>query len=269
MILFLMDQVNKNEEIGVIKMSDHEFTLLNDLVHQNLNEEEIDSICNDTNLTPQTVRIAIEIIKNKSARLDYNHPEKAKFNPQAIIATPNKENQRTKGNPNGCTHFSCSFLSKNYPEIDGDKILEIIFQKNLGIQSGVNGDPIDVLRGFNNLQLVDLEGAPANDDTILFGDISQQLTNAFKIIFNPLNQIHGCLITTGIETFSIKVTNDEIQLFDPHGNSAQNEPSCVWIFKNGNDRETSIKNIVKFIMSRGKVIIEETGQLSICPVKIR
>lgn len=266
MILFVINQVNQNRKLGEIEIPLKQYKVMDSMVEKGLKSEEIVSKFQSLNHPAQVVKEVIEKMK----KVHYPHPEKNKYQPDKIIAAADGKNQLRMGNANGCTHFSCSFLSKNDNEINDNKIFDIISQKDLGIQMGINGEPVEVIGNFPNLRLVDLQGQSTNDETLCYGDVPRELETQLNIICNPNNNIQGCLITTGIETFALRVAENEIQLFDPHGDSTQNEPSCVWIFNSSDEekRELSTKKIVEFIIDRSELIIQETGQLTLCPVKI-
>lgn len=212
-----------------------------------------------------------EIDNPDEGRAGHVHRDAAKYNPLKVVTAAGGLNQREAGFPNGCTHFSVRFLEKERNVEATPKLLKDILEKeNRGIVQGVNGDPLEVIRDSAFLELADAKGNPGDDSLlVLLVDGTSEakrkhLASEIEKLALASDKLVGFVVTTGMESFGVRFNNGgTMEFFDPHGDVTQHEPTSVFVFgkADGSDK------IASMIFSRAEVVIEQTGQLELFPVR--
>ena len=136
----------------------------------------------------------------------YVHPKAAEFVPHALVFSADGQNQRTAGQPNGCTEFACAFVTSR-EHATSEMVQALIHRKDLGIVAGRNADASEVLQKTLGCRLVDWEGHVVDDPMpmmFLDGVVTQKaIARQFRECF-ARTTVDGFVITTGLESFAVR-----------------------------------------------------------------
>lgn len=188
-------------------------------------------------------------------------------------------NQSKEGFRAGCTRNSLGFLAGG-KEIDytPESLTEFIHR---GDERGIlppdeqgnyeMDDPSELLTSNNpfNLTLVDQEGIttcfPIQVNLNVEGAEQDTLAETIEYWIHFKDYIVGFTISAGTETFAVRFRpNGDVEFFDPHGDSTQQEPSFIFTF----DQNNAAENISQLILDRCLTTIQlgiAGSALNLCP----
>lgn len=196
----------------------------------------------------------------------------------AIIAW---SNQSKEGFRAGCTRNSLGFLaSGKHMYYTASTLTDFI--RN-GADRGIlpadetgsysMDDPYDLIIGGDfNLNLVNETGQetpfPIEVSLNIEGTEHETLRQALNLLIlsDQFDSIVGFTISAGTETFAVRFhRNGNVELFDPHGDSAQQAPCWIFAF----NRDDAADKIARIILDRSLTLIREGvagAGLILCPV---
>ncbi|MBN1914756.1 MAG: hypothetical protein JW769_02575 [Parachlamydiales bacterium] len=166
--------------------------------------------------------------------------------PLEMIQAADRMNQRLAGHPNGCSHYCVRFLEKeeNF-DFTSSSLKRMLEQEGDGIPAveGLNPAPGDVIETSSileeDLNCPDLLSLLSEETTVL-----EKLKKHIKEIIS-LSTISGFTITTGLETLAVRFRpSDKIELFDPHGDPAQEKPAYICVLPHNAESADKIAEMI-------------------------
>jgi hypothetical protein len=237
---------------------------LNDVANRAITTEEVP-------VQPQS------IIPENALPSDNVRAEAIKYGAKGVTIA--WSNQSKEGFRAGCTRNSLGFLASG-KEIDfTPESLTDFIQR--GLERGIlppdaegnygMDDPSELLMldAFSNLMLVDAIGEatyfPIQVNLDVEGREHQTLTSSVQSLIDSMDHLIGFTISAGTETFAVRFRpNRDVEFFDPHGDSTQQDPSFIFTF----DRDDAAGKISTIILDRCLVTIQlgiAGGGVNLCP----
>lgn len=217
-----------------------------------------------------------------------------------VIEASKGLNQRALGNINACTHYAVKFLEKSIEEDYTIHDLDELLCGDIGFLDEMNGYAIDKINASKKLKYVDINGKGVKDlngfviarkqksesDDFSHGFYDVEEFSVPRTFYDPeedeeedfytmheclergLEQIirsqaiHGFVLTTGTESFGIRLREEHVEFFDSHGDVDQRKPASIRLFS----KSQAAQEVSHIICERAGILMEECGQVSFFPI---